>query len=113
MIEWFCKRFGVSREFAMHFLLPCGAMVACAIGLALVPVAAAFLGLGADVGETIKVFGAFGDMFGLLSAVFSGVAFAAIYYTLRIQQKQYEVQLAELDMKREMASLFVDEVASK
>ena len=57
--------------------------------------------------------GTFGDMFGFLNAVFSGVAFAAIYYTLRIQQKQHDIQESELNMKREMAFISVDEVESR
>jgi hypothetical protein len=67
----------------------------------------------AKVNEQIKTLGAYGDMFGVLNSLFSGAAFCAIYYTLRIQQKQHDLQAEQVNMEKEKASIRLDEKKSK
>lgn len=45
--------------------------------------------------------GQFGDMFGALNTVFSGLAFAALAYTLNLQRKELGLQRQELASTRE------------
>jgi hypothetical protein len=44
--------------------------------------------------------GQFGDMFGALNALFSGLAFAGIIYTIRQQKEELELQREELRLTR-------------
>jgi 5-hydroxyisourate hydrolase-like protein (transthyretin family) len=64
------------------------------------------------INDQIGRLGTYGDMFGLLNAMFSGAAFCAIYYTLRIQQKQHDIEKRNLDMRTEVADLQIDEKES-
>ncbi len=52
---------------------------------------------GGDLGKS----GQFGDMFGTVNALFSGLAFAAIAWTITLQQRQIAVQMEELQLQRE------------
>ncbi|MFY7927491.1 MAG: hypothetical protein ACOVS5_01355 [Oligoflexus sp.] len=45
--------------------------------------------------------GQFGDTFGSINALFSGLAFAGLFWALRIQQKQLDIQREELKLQRE------------
>jgi len=45
--------------------------------------------------------GQFGDMFGALNALFSGLAFAGIIYTIRQQSEDLELQREELKLTRQ------------
>lgn len=45
--------------------------------------------------------GQFVDMFGALNALFSGLAFAGIIFTIRQQKEELELQREELKMTRE------------
>ncbi|MFZ2306830.1 MAG: hypothetical protein WAW73_20340 [Rhodoferax sp.] len=45
--------------------------------------------------------GQFGDMFGAVNALFSGMAFAGLLYTIVLQQKQLSMQREELALQRE------------
>ena len=56
--------------------------------------------------------GQFGDMFGSLNVLFSGFAFAALYYTISLQQKQLTKQEEQLDLQREELRLQREEMAA-
>lgn len=45
--------------------------------------------------------GTFGDMFGAVNSLFSGLAFAGIIYTIMIQRKELSLQRKELALQRE------------
>jgi hypothetical protein len=45
--------------------------------------------------------GTFGDMFGAVNALFSGLAFAGIIYAIFLQRKELELQREELMLTRE------------
>lgn len=45
--------------------------------------------------------GTFGDMFGSVNSLFSGLAFAGIIYTIYIQRKELALQREELSLQRE------------
>ena len=45
--------------------------------------------------------GQFGDLFGSVNALFSGLAFVGIFWSLRVQQEQLSLQREELKMQRE------------
>jgi hypothetical protein len=45
--------------------------------------------------------GLFGDAFGALNALFSGLGFAGLFYTIILQQKQLHLQSRELFLNRE------------
>ena len=45
--------------------------------------------------------GAFGDLFGSLNALFSGLAFAGLIYTIYLQRQELELQRTELRENRE------------
>jgi hypothetical protein len=44
--------------------------------------------------------GAFGDLFGVVNALFSGLAFAGIIYTILLQRKELKLQRQELEETR-------------
>lgn len=48
--------------------------------------------------------GTFGDMFGAVNALFSGLAFAGIIYAILLQSKELELQREELKLTREELS---------
>jgi hypothetical protein len=58
--------------------------------------------------------GQFGDMFGALNVLFSGFAFAALYFTISLQQKQLQHQDELIELQREDLRLQrVEMVASR
>ena len=103
------------RDLVVHFILPMVGIVVLAASVGTIPwlLGQSWFGGTASLKDRLAMLGTFGDMFGFLNAIFSGVAFAAIYYTLRIQQKQHDIQESELNMKREIAQLCVDEPESR
>lgn len=56
--------------------------------------------------------GQFGDLFGSVNALFSGLAFAALYSSIRVQQSQLETQQKELALQREELKLQREEMAA-
>jgi hypothetical protein len=56
--------------------------------------------------------GQFGDLFGSVNALFSGLAFAALYSSIRVQQSQLETQQNELALQREELKLQREEMAA-
>jgi len=48
--------------------------------------------------------GAFGDMFGSINSLFSGLAFAGVIYAIFLQSKELELQRKELSLTREEIS---------
>ncbi len=56
--------------------------------------------------------GQFGDMFGALNVLFSGFAFAALYYTISLQQSQLQRQEQQLQLQREELKLQREEMAA-
>lgn len=56
--------------------------------------------------------GQFGDMFGALNVLFSGFAFAALYFTISLQQKQLIRQDEQLELQREDLRLQRSEMAA-
>jgi hypothetical protein len=62
--------------------------------------------------------GTFGDMFGSVNALFSGLAFAALIYTIFLQRRElklhhYELQLAHEEMKAQVEQLQAQNVTLK
>lgn len=53
--------------------------------------------------------GQFGDMFGAINAVFSGLAFAAIVYAIFLQRRDIELQRRDLDLQRKELALTREE----
>lgn len=45
--------------------------------------------------------GTFGDMFGAVNSLFSGLAFAGVIYAILLQRKELELQREELVLTRE------------
>src|ERR1700677_1993456 len=104
-----------NRDFQVHFVRPMIGVAVLAVFVGILPL---LTGVGPWLGDEnikrrLEMLGTFGDMFGFLNATFSGVAFCAIYYTLRIQQKQHDLQLRDLNMRREIAKLVVDKETSE
>lgn len=56
--------------------------------------------------------GQFGDMFGALNTLFSGFAFAALYFTISLQQQQLKRQDEQLQLQREDLRLQREEMAA-
>lgn len=50
---------------------------------------------------SLEARGQFGDLFGAVNALFSGLAFAGLYSALKLQQSQLELQRNELTLQRE------------
>lgn len=48
--------------------------------------------------------GQFGDLFGVVNALFSGLAFAVLIYTMNLQRKELALQRQELALTREELS---------
>jgi hypothetical protein len=57
--------------------------------------------------------GQFGDAFGSLSALFNGLAFAALYIALMLQGKQLFLQRRELSLQREELALTRGELKAR
>ncbi len=56
--------------------------------------------------------GQFGDLFGSVNALFSGLAFAGLFWNLTTQQEQLELQRKELALQREELRLQREEMAA-
>lgn len=56
--------------------------------------------------------GQFGDMFGALNVLFSGFAFAALYFTISLQQQQLKRQDEQLQLQREELRLQREEMVA-
>lgn len=56
--------------------------------------------------------GQFGDMFGAVNALFSGLAFAGLLYTIVLQQKQLSMQRDELGLQRDELRMQREEMAA-
>jgi hypothetical protein len=54
--------------------------------------------------------GQFGDMFGSVNALFSGLAFAFLIYTIWLQREELKLQREELKLQRKAVELQVDEL---
>lgn len=54
--------------------------------------------------------GQFGDMFGSVNALFSGLAFAFLIYTIWLQREELKLQREELKLQREALELQADEL---
>jgi len=51
--------------------------------------------------ESWELRGMFGDMFGAVNALFSGLAFAGVIYAILLQSKELELQREELKLTRQ------------
>ena len=56
--------------------------------------------------------GQFGDLFGAVNALFSGLAFVGLFWALRVQQEQLIVQREELKLQREELRLQREEMTA-
>lgn len=56
--------------------------------------------------------GQFGDLFGAATSLFSGLAFAGLFWALRLQGDQLEMQRTELSLQREELKLQRGEMAA-
>jgi uncharacterized membrane protein len=58
--------------------------------------------------------GSFGDSFGVINSLFSGLAFAGIIYTILLQRKELKLQREELELTRkELAKSAEAQIASQ
>ena len=57
-----------------------------------------------------EIRGQFGDLFGSINSLFSGLAFAALIYTIYLQRKELELQRNELSMQRQEMALQREEM---
>jgi hypothetical protein len=48
-----------------------------------------------------EIRGQFGDLFGAVNALFSGLAFAGLIYTIQLQTRELDLQRQELQLQRE------------
>ncbi len=60
---------------------------------------------------SIEKAGVFGDSFGILTALFSGLAFSGLIVTLILQSKQLKMQKEDLNLQREELKLTRKELA--
>ena len=61
-----------------------------------------FLALsGMIINQFVEDRGTYGDMFGMASALFSGLAFAGILITILMQRKELQLQRLDLELTRE------------
>ena len=73
------------------------------LGLLLVAVLAILVIVGTTVFHVLDTWehrGQFGDMFGVANTLFSGLAFAALTYTLLLQRRELSLQRLELSLTR-------------
>ena len=56
--------------------------------------------------------GQFGDLFGSINSLFTGLAFAGLFYTVHLQAKQLRVQHLELRIQRQELRLQREEMAA-
>lgn len=56
--------------------------------------------------------GQFGDLFGAVTSLFSGLAFAGLFWALRLQTEQLELQRTELGLQREELRLQREEMVA-
>lgn len=54
--------------------------------------------------------GKFGDLFGTINSLFSGLAFAGLFYTVHLQAKQLRIQNMELKVQRQELRLQREEM---
>lgn len=57
--------------------------------------------------------GTFGDMFGAINSLFSGLAFAGLIYTINIQRSELALQRQELSLQREEVRRSTEELAGQ
>lgn len=60
------------------------------------------------VGPHMDVRGQFGDLFGGVNALFTGLAFAGVIYTILLQSNELELQRKELRLNREVSERSAD-----
>jgi hypothetical protein len=60
------------------------------------------------LGPQMDVRGQFGDLFGGVTALFTGLAFAGLIYTILLQSNELELQRAELRLNREAVERSAD-----
>jgi len=56
--------------------------------------------------------GQFGDLFGSINSLFSGLAFAGLFYTIYLQSRQLQVAQTELGLQRQELRLQREEMAA-
>lgn len=56
--------------------------------------------------------GQFGDTYGFINALFSGLAFAGLFYTIHLQARQLQIARTELKIQREELRLQREELAA-
>jgi hypothetical protein len=56
--------------------------------------------------------GQFGDIFGSVNALFSGLAFVGLFYTIQLQREQLQIQHAEFKLQRQELELQRNEMAA-
>ena len=62
---------------------------------------------------SIEKAGQFGDSFGILTALFSGLAFSGLIITILLQRKELELQRKELRLQREEMAASRGELAAQ
>lgn len=80
-------------------------------GLGLGEFFASRLASNPDSDSAFGAAGEFGDMFGSINALFTALAFVAVWWTGRMQRRELELQRREFRMQREALNLQRDELA--
>ena len=86
---------------------------AIAIVLVVLGVWAGTLGLGYLFLPDWEVRGQFGDLFGSINALFSGLAFVGLIYAILLQQNELSLQRKELQLQREEMQKSREELAEQ
>lgn len=76
------------------WIMVLGVIVAWAVTPLIVPIVMVHASGVSNAGE-------FGDLFGAATSLFSGLAFAGLFWALRLQTQQLELQRQELSLQRE------------
>lgn len=84
------------------FFLPIGIFLVIVLVWVLCATATLFIFLGPNPSSWTAILtpGEFGDLFGSINALFSGLAFAGLIYTIILQRKELEFQRDELSLTR-------------
>lgn len=111
-LSMLCRTFAVYIKFAgtgnlAHMKLTLPRLFAGVFALWVLTFVAIFLSL-----PDWQSRGQFGDLFGSVNSLFSGLAFVGIFWALRLQQEQLSLQQTELRLQREELKLQREEMAA-
>lgn len=77
-----------------------GVFIVCSVAWVAWPVIGPLVANALFRKEDLASYGQYGDLYGGLNALFTGLAFAAVWWTGRMQRKELELQRRELELQR-------------